>query len=112
MTLLLVSTFNAGLLVTPPPPIGELAKFTPLPLLGAKASAQYAAALPSAGGGELPEAAALIFPDVASIGTLVAAEDAYFTPEFDAAFLVVIPILFGGTLFGFYKLLKLFASAF
>lgn len=112
MTLLLVPTFNAGLLVTPPPPIGELAKFTPLPLLGAKASAQYASALPSAGGGELPEAAALIFPDVASIGTLVAAEDAYITPEFDAAFLVVIPILFGGTLFGFYKLLKLFASAF
>ena len=107
MAMLVVSTFNIGFLVAPPY-IAELAKITPLPLLGVKASTQHAALSDG-----LPESAALIFPDyVSSVGTLVAAEDAYITPEFDAAFLVVIPILFGGTLFGFYKLLKLFASAF
>ena len=61
-----------------------------------------------------PSTTALIFPEspLASSSSLLVAEDAYITPEFDAAFLVVIPILFGGAIFGFWKLLKLFASAF
>ena len=37
MAMLLVSTFNIGFLVAPPY-IAELAKITPLPLLGVKAS--------------------------------------------------------------------------
>ena len=63
---------------------------------------------------ESPTAASLIFPDelVSSpTGTLLA-EEAYIQKDFDAAFGLAIPILFGGALFAFYKLLKLFASAF
>ena len=92
-----------GLIASHRPPV-------PLPLLQQTGS-QFSALLPDS---DTSPTTALIFPDASVIpsSTLIAAEDAYITPEFDAAFLVVIPILFGGALFGFWKLLRLFASAF
>ena len=40
------------------------------------------------------------------------ATGAYIQEDFDAAFLVVVPFLLGGMLYLFFKLFKLFASAF
>ena len=64
---------------------------------------------------ESPTVASLVFPSEQvsfPFPTTMLAEEAYITTEFDAAFGLAIPVLFGGLLFAFYKLLKLFASAF
>lgn len=99
-----------GFLVAPPAHVGGSS--TPLPLIEFAGIAQQA---PMA----TTSPTALVFPDdqpsmlhLSSSSILAVGEDAYITPEFDAAFVVVIPVLFGGVLFAFYKLLKLFASAF
>lgn len=99
-----------GFLVAPPAHVGGSS--TPLPLIELAGIAQQA---PMA----TTSPTALVFPadqpsmlHLSSSSILAVGEDAYITPEFDAAFVVVIPVLFGGVLFAFYKLLKLFASAF
>ena len=59
-----------------------------------------------------PSSVALAFPPTPTTNLLADATGAYISDAFDAAFLVVVPLLLGGMLFLFFKLLKKFADAF
>ena len=61
----------------------------------------------------LPPSSVALTPHPTPTTNLLAdATGAYISDAFDAAFLVVVPLLLGGMLFLFFKLLKKFADAF